>query len=489
MIGTLVANYRVTRKLGEGGMGAVYLAEHQFIGRKAAIKVLLPEISGDPGTVERFFNEARSSSLIQHPGIVDIFDFGKLEDGRAYIAMEFLDGTSLASHLDGESCLALASLVAIGRQIASALAAAHAKNIVHRDLKPDNIFLVPDAEVQGGLRVKILDFGIAKLADSNFKTITGAVMGTPAYMAPEQCENSGEIDHRADIYALGCVLFEMACGRVPFLRRGFGPMMAAHLYDPAPSLRSIERSVDPRLERTVLRALAKKPEARHQTMVELREELGQILDASRTDESPRIPTERASPPPLGPVVRELARDHSFTTTLGYTASESTAPAPSVRSKSRTGWLAVAAVAIGAIGGAALLVGRHPAASVLAARPPGSAPSPSPAVLPTAALLLAGAPHAPDATLRAGALPRWLALDPRPWRGRSARSAFALNRSPPAPRSRADGCGLASPPATSSSTPGPEWPSSSCAATAITISKSNSARRTTVWPTKSCNAAT
>ncbi len=182
MVGRDIGNYRVTGVIGEGGMGTVYSAEHKAIGRKAAIKVLLPEMSASRSIVQRFFNEARATTSIRHPGIVDVFDYGQLEDGRAYIAMEQLEGENLAACLRRTGQLALGHIVAIGRQAASALAAAHEKGIVHRDLKPDNIFLVPDADLPGGVRVKILDFGIAKLAtrgDAGLKTRTGAMMGTP----------------------------------------------------------------------------------------------------------------------------------------------------------------------------------------------------------------------------------------------------------------------------------------------------------------------
>src|SRR5215831_18237470 len=163
VIGTTVGSYRILDKLGEGGMGAVYLAEHTLIGRRAAVKVLLPELSNNQEIVNRFFNEARSTAQIKHPGLIDIYDFGYHTTGSAFIVMEFLDGESLASRLRRESRLPIALLATLGRQIASALAAAHQKGIVHRDLKPDNVFLVVDAEMQHGVRAKVLDFGIAKL--------------------------------------------------------------------------------------------------------------------------------------------------------------------------------------------------------------------------------------------------------------------------------------------------------------------------------------
>src|SRR5688572_842351 len=162
MIGRVLGSYRIDRELGRGGMGQVYLAEHVKIGKRAAIKVLLPERAGDPALVQRFFNEARAAAGIRHPGMVEVFDFGTDEGGRSYLIMEWLDGESLAERLR-RGRPSHAQALDIARQVAGALAAAHAQEIIHRDLKPDNLFLVPDAAVASGLRVKVLDFGIAKL--------------------------------------------------------------------------------------------------------------------------------------------------------------------------------------------------------------------------------------------------------------------------------------------------------------------------------------
>ena len=341
MIGSIVGNYRITGQLGEGGMGVVYAAEHQLIGRKAAIKVLHPEMSAQASIVQRFFNEARATSLIRHPGIVDVFDFGHLGDGRAFIAMEFLDGESLASRLRTGRSLLLAEIVAIGQQAAAALGAAHDKGIVHRDLKPDNIYLVPDEQVAGGVRVKILDFGIAKLAPdgpgrADIKTRTGVIMGTPAYMSPEQCKSAGEVDFRSDIYSMGCVLYEMACGRPPFLGEGVGEVIGAHIYEAPPPPRSLNSRVSPALEAAVLRTLAKNPSQRTPSMAQLRRELE---DAA----GPHLrhpPGERDSPPArLGTPPSQSTESR---TTLGDSASESIPP----RRRSRSRPVAIVAAAAG-----------------------------------------------------------------------------------------------------------------------------------------------
>jgi serine/threonine protein kinase len=272
VIGKHLNNYEVVSLLGEGGMGTVYLALHPIMGRKAAVKVLKPELARDETLVTRFFNEARAANAIRHPNIIDIIDVGMLpEDNTPYMLMEFLEGESLATRLDRTRPLDVMQAVEIAAQTASALAAAHSKGIVHRDLKPDNLFLVPDEMVGAGERVKVLDFGIAKLRDdmrgSSMKTRTGAIMGTAAYMSPEQCQGLIErIDHRTDIYALGIILYEMLTGAPPFVSEGFGDIIIMHVMKEAgpPHLRN--PAVPPEVSAAILRAMAKAPEARFQSM-------------------------------------------------------------------------------------------------------------------------------------------------------------------------------------------------------------------------------
>jgi serine/threonine protein kinase len=181
MVGHSIGRYRIVRQLGEGGMGVVYEGVREDIGARAAIKVLRPEFAKQEETAVRFFNEARAVNMIQHPAIVRIFDYGRLDDGTAYLAMEFLDGETLRERLMREQRISEAESIRLGRQIAAGLAAAHNKQIVHRDLKPDNLFIVDDAEAPGGERTKILDFGIAKLASSGgAQTRRNVLMGTLA---------------------------------------------------------------------------------------------------------------------------------------------------------------------------------------------------------------------------------------------------------------------------------------------------------------------
>jgi tRNA A-37 threonylcarbamoyl transferase component Bud32 len=270
LIGQTFGSYRAVRVVGRGGMGVVYAAEHPLLGSQAVVKQLRPELSAQRDLIERFFNEARALSRIVHPGIVSIFDFGYSADGTAYFVMEYLDGESVAARLARSGPLGEAHAARLGRQIAGALAAAHEAGIVHRDLKPDNVFLVPDEAVAGGERAKILDFGIAKLGGEAGEgvavTRTGALLGSPLYMSPEQCRGTGEVDFRADVYALGCLLFAMVCGRPPFVGDGVGEIIGKHIYEQPPRPRELVPAISAGLDAVIMRALEKDPARRHPSM-------------------------------------------------------------------------------------------------------------------------------------------------------------------------------------------------------------------------------
>lgn len=276
VIGKKVNNYDVISLLGEGGMGSVYLAQHPFMGRRAAIKVLRPDLAKDSMLVLRFMNEARAANAIRHPNIIDIIDVGIMADSDVpYLMMEFLDGEALSSRIRRNGHLSITDTVEFAFQTAGALGAAHEQNIVHRDLKPDNLFVIADTSSPGKERVKVLDFGIAKLrgdlSGNSSMTQTGSLMGTPPYMSPEQCRGLiGEIDARTDIYALGIILYEMLTGAPPFVSEGFGEVLMAHLSQPPPPLRDKNPDVPPELERIVIKALAKKREDRYASMDEMR---------------------------------------------------------------------------------------------------------------------------------------------------------------------------------------------------------------------------
>ncbi len=280
VVGAVLGGYRVSAELSTGGMGSVYRAEHELLGKPAAVKLLRPEYSANPEMVERFFNEARAATAIRHPGIVEVFDFGYAADGRAYLVMEFLDGETLSSRLSAGHLSEVAAAVIV-RGIASALAAAHAKGIIHRDLKPDNVFLVPDPDMPSGERPKVLDFGIAKLTQSPTErasqTRAGELMGTPAYMAPEQARAAGEIDHRADLYSLGCILYELLVGQPPFVSDAVGELIALQLFGEPEPPRARVPELSEEMERIVLRLLAKDPAARFATCADLSDALSAAM--------------------------------------------------------------------------------------------------------------------------------------------------------------------------------------------------------------------
>ncbi|ACY16375.1 serine/threonine protein kinase [Haliangium ochraceum] len=272
LLDATIGNYKVKSKIGAGGMGAVYLAEHPLIGKKVALKVLHPEFSSQPDVVQRFFHEAKSVNDIQHPNIVDIVDYGVLENGGklVYFIMEFLDGASLSEVIREHAPLAPERALTIALQVADALGACHRSGVIHRDLKPDNIILVRRRHQEDF--VKLLDFGIAKLTGDqkvSVRTRTGVILGTPTYMSPEQCEGEGEVDHRADIYSLGILLYEMVTGQVPFRGETYGQVLMqqlTHYPEPPSSVRGV---VPPHVEAVILKTLEKTPDTRFQSMEEL----------------------------------------------------------------------------------------------------------------------------------------------------------------------------------------------------------------------------
>jgi eukaryotic-like serine/threonine-protein kinase len=266
--GQQIASYRVDRLLGRGGMGAVYAATHTGIARQVAIKVLHAEHAEDPEYTRRFLNEARAVNLIQHPNIVDIYDVGELPDGSAYLVMEYLQGQALATRMRWSGGRLGHATLRFARQIAAALAAAHARGIVHRDLKPDNVMIVGDPETPGGERAKVLDFGLAKLGPSArasgdvARTAQFIVVGTPTYMAPEQCRADESVNDKADVYALGVMLYQLLAGKPPFVGRGAAELIGMHQFmNPAP-LATIDPFISARLAGLVHAMLAKDPRTR-----------------------------------------------------------------------------------------------------------------------------------------------------------------------------------------------------------------------------------
>jgi serine/threonine protein kinase len=272
-VGQTVGNYTVTAKLGEGGMGVVFLAEHPVIGSKVALKAIHPHLARNADVVSRFVTEARAVNQIGHDHIVNITDFGHTPDGDFYFLMEYLQGEMLSDWINHNGAFPPARALNIAAQIADALQASHDQGVIHRDLKPDNIFLITRDTTTDF--VKVLDFGLAKLTHASVSTPThntgaGTIMGTPYYMSPEQCEGKAEVDHRADIYGLGVILFEMLTGRVPFGGEGYGEVIIKHVMVRPPSARSLVPDLSPALDAILSRALCKAPSARFQSMSEFR---------------------------------------------------------------------------------------------------------------------------------------------------------------------------------------------------------------------------
>ena len=284
MLGERFGSFKTVAKLGTGSMGEVFLAEHQRIERRAAIKVLVPEQSRDAEMVRRFFIEARAISLIHHPGIVEVYDCDVHRNGRAYIVMEYLEGESLALRLERTGALPWQAACRVGRLIADAIGAAHEKNIIHRDLKPANVLLLSDASWPQPAEVKVLDFGVAKLLAGDItggpSTVAGTLIGTPEYMSPEQCTGAAA-DHRSDIYALGCMLFEMIVGTPPFTGDNIRVVLTAHKFKSPPSLVDAARQAPRWLDHLVGRMLAKEPDRRPQTMAEVARALASADDDPR----------------------------------------------------------------------------------------------------------------------------------------------------------------------------------------------------------------
>jgi serine/threonine protein kinase len=271
--GLRIGKYEVGVRLGKGSFGVVHLARDVELGREVAIKFLRPEFGAREQIVQRFLQEARAAAKIGHPGIVTVFECGVVagtgrHDGTAYIVMERLLGESLGDRVQTKHAWTYQTIVAIGRQLALALKAAHDSGIIHRDLKPDNVFLVPDAAVVGGERAKILDFGIAKLDDpgpAGMHTHSKMILGTPRYMSPEQARSSTNVDARTDIYALGCIFYELVTGRTPF-EGDTGDILFHHQATEVPPITTLVDNAPAKLDALLRQMLEKKPDKRPASM-------------------------------------------------------------------------------------------------------------------------------------------------------------------------------------------------------------------------------
>jgi serine/threonine-protein kinase len=300
MVGKKINNYELRDLVGDGAMGVVYLAEHPVLRRRVAVKLLKRQYLDSPSLVTRFVNEARAAAAIHHPNVIEVIDVGLVDEEIPYIMMEYLDGEPLARRLTRER-LGIGKAVDIAIQTARAVAASHALEIVHRDLKPENLFLVPDPMSPGGERVKVLDFGIAKLrpdwsGSEGPKTRTGVIFGTPAYMSPEQCRGlNEEVDAMTDVYALGCILYEMLCGHAPYISPGWGDVLMMHMSDPIPVPSAENPRVPPGIDQVVVTALAKKKTDRFPSMREMNRALAQARNDVQDTPAPLTKTDPTLP--------------------------------------------------------------------------------------------------------------------------------------------------------------------------------------------------
>jgi serine/threonine protein kinase len=395
--------YRLVRKIGQGGTSDVFEAEHVHIGKRVALKLLRRQLAGDERAVERLRREARTASSVGHPNIVQIEDFGVTSDGVVYLAMEWLEGETLAQRIE-HGPIRQEAAVDVALQIAAGLGAAHAAGVIHRDMKPANVFLARQPD--GSERVKLLDFGIAKLAMSETRlTRTGTFIGTPDYVAPEQALGE-ELDGRADLYSLGVVLYQLVTGTLPFTGPSFMTVLHRHATEPPepPTRRAPQRALSSALEAVVLRCMAKRPEDRFASA----EELSSALEAARRSRpSAVLPLPQAlsgpgydegpRPTAESPVVRAPsetpAEDAPRAMALPW-AGESDESTSLPRSGRGAMWLLLLVVAGGAAVGAALIAaGDAPVASAsdpidagaaLAIAPPDAAAAPAPLPAPDAA---------------------------------------------------------------------------------------------------------
>jgi len=291
-VGTVLASkYRLEALLGSGGMGHVYRAVNEHVGRAVAIKLLRSEHAENPVVVERFLREARAANLVRHPNVVDVIDIGQHDDGSPFIVQELLEGEDLSQLMTRRGGkLPIDEVIDLVGPVIDAVAEAHARGVVHRDIKPENVFL---AKGKRGPVPKLLDFGISKVRAPDLRaTEVGVMMGTPAYMAPEQVQGARDADPRSDVWALGVMLFELIAGRMPFDVRDAPALFVAIATKDAPTLLDVKAEVTPAISRIVERCLRRRPDERYPSAAELSRDLRLTLDGSEIE-----PTEKRSIPP------------------------------------------------------------------------------------------------------------------------------------------------------------------------------------------------
>jgi len=374
-VGEVLADkYRIVRYLGEGGMGTVYEAQHAFVGRRFAVKILHTELTRADEMLERFTREARAAGALENENIASVIDFGHTGDGVPYIVMEYLVGDDLAKLLAREGQLPVPRAVNMIVQACRGLDAAHAAGVIHRDLKPENLFVCKRGD--GSDLLKLLDFGIAKLAKADGEglpsvTRSGAAMGTPYYMPPEQAKGAKDLDHRADIYALGVILYEALSGQRPHPGDSYNSILYHILTQPVIPLGSLRRGLDPDLTDVVHRALAFDPADRPASAIDLARALaphaGRQITPMRSQFELRAVTRPSAPtsaPDLAPA--DDAVQAGWTVPLG--SPEPPGSPRETASKPRRGFKRAALAAAGAVAvGASIVVWQS--ASRTASPPP------------------------------------------------------------------------------------------------------------------------
>jgi eukaryotic-like serine/threonine-protein kinase len=283
----LAGRYRIARVIGRGGMGLVLEALHVDLGERVAVKVLLPEFAANAEVAERFMQEARTSAKLRSPHVARVFDFGLRDDGSAYLVMDFLEGETLGARIERVGALPIVDALTILYQACLGIAEAHDMRLIHRDIKPDNLFL--EATRDGRIHVKVLDFGIAKKLDEpeNVRlTRTGALVGTPLYMSPEQLRASGVADVRSDVWALGSVLYEALTGAPPFMAPSISDLVLQIAQDPALDPRGVRAEISTELAELVLRCLAKAPDLRPHSARGIAEIIARLLEGLAHTEPP-----------------------------------------------------------------------------------------------------------------------------------------------------------------------------------------------------------
>jgi len=431
--GWMAGEYRLGRKLGEGGFGTVYEAVHPLLKRRAAVKVLHRIAGSDSDAVLRFVAEARAVNQIKNRHIIDIFSFGKLTDGRHFYVMDLLEGEPLDRFIAREGRCSVENTVQLLRPIAEALDAAHAAGVVHRDLKPQNIYLIWDAD--GETVPKLLDFGMAKLlGDSRVHTVSGTPLGTPLYMSPEQARGD-VVDGRSDVYALGVLCHELLTGRLPITGENTIAVLMAHIIQAPPKVSEVCPDLSPELDAPILRMLEKKAEQRPATATEALNELTSAAERAGLL-VPSGPPRLSRPPPDSEWNRARSADTADTTLQPFSSGaggitdadqgrDAMVRSASLAQKERSRWpLWLLLVAVAA--GATFWLSRGWHDSPIATAPSASARSPIAVPVPAAA-----APSAPPSEIAAPSA----VVAPEP-SVREAAPAKPTKRAPVPPAARA-----------------------------------------------------